>query len=452
MTAVKVSRILHAGYVLEFEGQQIAFDPLFENPFSKNCYAFPEISFDLKEISKLRFSAVFISHFHDDHCSLDSLSLLDRRTPIYLFCIYPELFEMIKGLGFQEVHSLDLEIPVEQGPFKVIPHRALDADVDCLYEIQVGGQSILNVVDSWIDQAMLQKLAAKAPWDLVMWPFQSMRELEVISPKRALPSNQEIPPEHKQQLISLGPRYLVPSSCQFKQESWSWYNQAFFPISYRAFTEQVCAIFPNTVVQRMEPGRSFLLSDRELQRTEGLHWILPQSDGESDYQYDPFLTVPSAQEVSKNFSELKSQQLDQVTEFCERDILERFKSFTPWQTEYFEKSKIWNLRLHFRSGQPKNYFYRIDDESLVPVGEGEAVEWLTEISATKLFSALTSGETLTSLYLRINDCEFSGTTETQIASVDIGEDPLIRTLFSGDVLGYQKNQYKRLVKSEQLSD
>ena len=358
---------------------------------------------------------------------------------------------MIKGLGFQEVHSLDLEIPVEQGPFKVIPHRALDADVDCLYEIQVGGQSILNVVDSWIDEAMIEKLAAKAPWDLVMWPFQSMRELEVISPKRALPSNQEVPPEHKQQLISLGPRYLVPSSCQFKQESWSWYNQAFFPTSYRAFTEQVRAILPNTVVQRMDPGRSFLLSDRELQRTEGLHWILPQSDGELDYQYDPFLTVPSAQEVNKNFSELKSQQLDQVTEFCERDILERFKSFTPWQTEYFENSKIWNLRLHFRSGQPKNYFYRIDDESLVPVGEGEAVEWLTEISATKLFSALTSGETLTSLYLRINDCEFSGTTETQIASVDIGEDPLIRTLFSGDVLGYQKNQYKRLVKSEQFS-
>ncbi len=452
MTAVKVSRILHAGYVLEFEGQQIAFDPLFENPFSKNCYAFPEISFDLKEISKLRFSAVFISHFHDDHCSLDSLSLLDRRTPIYLFCIYPELFEMIKGLGFQEVHSLDLEIPVEQGPFKVIPHRALDADVDCLYEIQVGGQSILNVVDSWIDEAMLEKLAKKAPWDLVMWPFQSMQELEVISPKRALPSNQEIPPEHKKQLINLEPRYLVPSSCQFKQESWSWYNQAFFPISYKSFAEQVCAILPSTVVRRMDPGQSFLLLDQELQRTEGLHWILPQSDRESDYQYDPFLTVPSAQEVSQNFSELNAQQLDQVTEFCERDILERFKSFTPWQTEYFENPKIWNLRLHFRSEPPKNYFYRLDDESLVPVSECEAVEWLTEISATKLFSALNSGETLTSLYLRINDCEFSGTTETQIASVDIGEDPLIRTLFSGDVLGYQKNQYKRLVKSEQISD
>ena len=79
---MKISRILHAGYVFECDGTRILFDPVFENPFSRNCHAFPDVRFDLAAIRGLRPDAVFISHFHDDHCSMESLDLLDRATPI----------------------------------------------------------------------------------------------------------------------------------------------------------------------------------------------------------------------------------------------------------------------------------------------------------------------------------------------------------------------------------
>ena len=37
--ALTISRILHAGYVFECDGSRIAFDTIFENPFSRNCHA-----------------------------------------------------------------------------------------------------------------------------------------------------------------------------------------------------------------------------------------------------------------------------------------------------------------------------------------------------------------------------------------------------------------------------
>ncbi|STR27966.1 Uncharacterised protein [Janthinobacterium lividum] len=113
---LKISRILHAGYVFECEGTAIAFDPIVENPFSRNCHAFPPVRFDLDAVRRLRWDAVFISHFHDDHCSLDSLDALDRATPIYLYCVFDELFAMLRALGFTQVRRLHVDVPVQVGP------------------------------------------------------------------------------------------------------------------------------------------------------------------------------------------------------------------------------------------------------------------------------------------------------------------------------------------------
>ena len=58
---IKISRILHAGYIFESEKTQIAFDPIFENPFSRNCFAFPPVEFDLVQIKQLKLDAVYFS-------------------------------------------------------------------------------------------------------------------------------------------------------------------------------------------------------------------------------------------------------------------------------------------------------------------------------------------------------------------------------------------------------
>ena len=148
---LKISRILHAGYIFEYDEIKIAFDPIFENPFSQNCYAFPEVKFDLLQIKKLKLAAVFISHHHDDYCSLESLNLLDKSTPIYAYCEFEELFSLIRELGFNKVYKLEINRPVIIGSVEITPRRALDSDVDSIFHIKAGNLNVLNVVDSWID-------------------------------------------------------------------------------------------------------------------------------------------------------------------------------------------------------------------------------------------------------------------------------------------------------------
>ena len=125
-----ISRVLHAGYLFSNQKTQILFDPIFENPFSQNCFAFPAVQFDVEAIKKLKLSAVFISHYHDDHCSMESLNLIDKSTPVFIFCLDPEMVTLIKSLGFKNVSQLELNTSVVIGSFEIIPRRALDADVD----------------------------------------------------------------------------------------------------------------------------------------------------------------------------------------------------------------------------------------------------------------------------------------------------------------------------------
>lgn len=455
-----VSRILHAGYVLEHSGTRLAIDPIFENPFSVNCHAYPDVRFDPSQIRALRFAAVFISHHHDDHCSLASLDLLDRSTPIYVYCVFEELLELIRALGFTRVAALELEVPVELGPFQVTPHRALDARVDSILELQVKGApslgedepegaavKVLDVGDAWLDPAALEELAARAPWDLVMWPFQTMRELEVIAPSRpeGLGAGVGLPPEWLEQLARLEPRYVVPSSCQFQMEPWSWYNRAFFPISYREFREQVEAVLPGGEVLRLDPSCSVALDARSLSPAPPLPWVELTGPSDVDYEYLPGARPPPTSEVARHFPALEPEQLRQVLDYCASGLLERYRSLEPPDGPYFQRSRTWTLALFDESGTARRYFYRVCGAAIERTSAPEPpLGWSTELPIAKLYGALARGETMTSMYVRINDAAFDPELEAELQDADPLEDPLLRCLFEGVFAGYQRAQLARL--------
>ena len=270
--SLKISRILHAGYLIEDESHKIAFDPIFENPFSVNCHAFPSVQFDYEQIKNLKLDAIFISHYHDDHCSFDSLDFLNRDTPIYLFCVFDELFELIRELGFKNVYPVELNKTLTIGKFEIAPRPTLDANTDSIFHIKYGDLNVLNVVDSWIDPTTFERLC-ETKWDLILWPFQNMREIEVLSPTRYQAADEALLPELAQQLQLLKPRYLVPSACQFIHESWSWYRKSFFPISYARFKDEVYKILPETSVVRIDPSMSFELTKSSFTISKGLQWV-----------------------------------------------------------------------------------------------------------------------------------------------------------------------------------
>ncbi len=429
--SIKISRILHAGYIFESGDTRVLFDPIFENPFSFNCYAFPSVRFHLPSIQNLRPSAIFISHHHDDHCSLESLNLLDRATPVFVFCLHEELIEMIRAIGFHEVHDLDLKTPIQIGEITITPMMAWDEDVDSIFHIKAGDLNVLNVVDSLMHPETLQKLKAEAPWDLVLWPFQTMRETAVLAPSRFPPAPPEVPEEWLAELKALSPRYVVPSSCQFVHESWSWYNHALFPITYRHFESDVRKSLPQTDVIKIDPGASILLDERSLVKSEPLSWVVRDSEDEYDYEYQPDVRVPATREIAMRFPPLSAAATEKVFNYCRNGIARAYRQLEP--SESFSQSRVWQLSVFDHVGAEFRFSFRISNSEMVPLDGDDEIgpAWTTEVAIAKLYGALENGETLSSMYLRVNE-------------VEIFEDPLIRSLFEGQFGNYQRAQLRRL--------
>lgn len=447
-TGLTISRILHAGYVFACEGRRIAFDTIFENPFSRNCHAFPDVRFDVEAIRAQRFDAVFISHFHDDHCSLDSLDLLARDTPLYIYCLFDALFTMVAQLGFTRVHRLQLNQAVTVGPFEVTAREAMDADVDSMFQVRAAGMNVLNVVDSWIDDGTLAQLVEEGPWDMVLWPFQTMREIEVLAPTRAAAAPPTLPEEWIAQLQALAPRWIVPSSCQFVQEPWSWYNRAFFPITYAQFAREIGAALPGAAIVRLNPSVSVRLAADGLHPAAPLSWVIPVGEQDVDYDYQGNAAPPPTAQIAGRFPALSAPQLLQVVAYC-RDVLPQRYGDIEASSDYFEQPRTWRLSLFDHLGQATHFHYTLEDDTARLIdGAPGPLGWSTELPATKLYAALTQGESLTTMYMRINAETFGDATERALVQADVVDDPLIRTLFSDTFGAYQAAQLLRLLERD----
>lgn len=497
---LRISRVLHAGYLFESQQQgeptRILFDPIFENPFSFNCFAYPNVQFDLNAIRQLQLSAIFISHYHDDHCSLESLQQLSKTTPVFLYCVHQELFEMIRKLGFTDVRALRVDQTETVGPFSITPRRALDDRTDTIFEITTSDCKILNVVDAQLDAETVAQLAKSAPWDLVLWPFQVMRESEVLAPTRVEPdaifadaivtdanqesrlstssqqlqkSTQVFPTEWTEQLQRLQPRAVVPSSCQFIHEEWSWYRNFFFSYSYREFQNYLAQILPLTKVTRLNPGCALEWAQKQFQPTEPLPWITPVGPQDVDYKLSPEQPIPDTSAIAQKFPALSPLQLQRILLFCKSEIIKRYQLIGPPEDIYFQKPRLWRLSIFDHLGQPSHFYYQLRDEEMTVVkiidveitpitksyvtdspnsaDQLKNIAWTTEISTHKLYSALENGESLSSLYLRINAHRFSEKIEGEMREVNHLDDPLLRALYNGDALSYHRAQLKRLQKS-----
>jgi len=449
MNSVRVSRILHAGYLLESNGTQILFDPVLTNPFSHNCWAFPSASIDQNKVPQLDLQAVFISHSHDDHFCLESLNLLKRSTPIFGYSPESEFFALLEEMGFESVVPLRVDAAIEVGPFVVTPRLALDPDIDTLFQIEVAGLQILNVVDAWIDPEALKLLQKYSPWDLVLWPFQTLLELEVLSPRRQSVSTEsptQIPSEWLEQLAGLKPRLIVPSSCQFQHEPWSWYNQALFPISYAGFEAQLQECLPHSTVLRLNPGCAFTLSREAWEISAHLDWVLPEGPQNGDYRFDPLLEPPPMREVAQRFAALTEIDAELVQQFLSCGILARYEQLQQSPCDFWSVPRIWRLSVFDHQGQPTHFDYALVRSQMVPhyLSSGEEIAWCTEIAATKIHSALLKGESLTSLYLRINAQPSIPTVEKERQDADLLQDPLVRCLYEGRFAAFQKAQLRRL--------
>jgi len=236
-------------------------------------------------------------------------------------------------------------------------------------------------------------------------------------------------------LQALAPRHVVPSSCQFRQEPWSWYNHALFPITYRRFADEVGAWLPQARIVRLNPSVAVELSAAGLAPAAPLPWVLPVGEQDVDYDYDPAIVPPPTSEIARRFAPLTAEQSALALDFCRAGLLERYLDMELPDDSYFATPCVWQLSVYDHEGRVQQFRYRVHGDSIALTGDAEAPTWATEIPIAKLYAGLALGESLTSMYMRI---------EGAPADADIVDDPLIRCLFDDAFGAYQAAQLRRL--------
>ena len=108
--------------------------------------------------------------------------------------------------------------------------------------------------------------------------------------------------------------------------------------------------------------------------------------------------------------------------------------------------RYWQLSVHDHTGAVTRWRYRLMPGGPAVIDASDApLGWTTEIAAAKLYGALALGESMTSMYLRINDAVFDAQTERDLDEADVVDDPLVRCLFGRTFGAYQKAQLERLL-------
>jgi hypothetical protein len=188
-----------------------------------------------------------------------------------------------------------------------------------------------------------------------------------------------------------------------------------------------------------------VLDDTSLHAAAPLGWVIPIGAQDVDYDYRADAQAPPTGAIARHFPPLSGPQAERVIDYCRSGLLEKYREMELPEASYFEKSRIWRLSIYDHAGMAAHFSYRVEGDTISPAAHGEGpLAWTTEIPAAKIYAALELGESLTSMYMRINDTVFEAGIEAEIASADLVDDPLIRCLFN-DVFGaYQAAQLRRL--------
>lgn len=442
-------RLFHAGYQIQSKNACLLIDPILFNHFSVNLESYPPVIYDYEKLKSIKIDALFISHIHDDHLSLNSLNQLNREIPIYLYSpTHSRLFELIKSLGFLSVHALEVFSTYTIKDLSIQVWPALDNEVDCVLSFHSGETHILNVVDSWLPLGILPQLQ-KIKWNLVLWPFQYMRELEVLSPDRFTANISSVLEEHLEQISRLAKQVLVMSSCQFRMIDDSWLNHQYFSISYQSFQQQLNAKYKELRVIQLLPGQGLKFdSSLNCQEVSPLNYVssidLSQSN---DYHLVTPFTAPRLSHLSSNLGQLKIEAYDFLLAFTKYSLVNLLASIAAEPDKLFSWADFkWRLIIYDHRGYPEVFhFIRQNNYFKLVSTPFEVVDWETEIAATRFYQALTQGFPLTSLYMQIARNPLSVRAENYLQETcQLLEDPLIQILYTYQPLRYFDHQYVQI--------
>tara|TARA_Y100000591_G_scaffold319168_1_gene330906 strand:- start:833 stop:2323 length:1491 start_codon:yes stop_codon:yes gene_type:complete len=98
----------HAGLLINYKNINILIDPWFDNAFLGGWHPYPYNKFLKSSILKTKIDYIYISHAHEDHFSVEFLSLIDKNIPVLIAKFKgTNLINRLKKLEFKNIREIE---------------------------------------------------------------------------------------------------------------------------------------------------------------------------------------------------------------------------------------------------------------------------------------------------------------------------------------------------------
>lgn len=272
---MKLTNLGGATAIVEHKGKRILTDPwLDDGIFHGAWYHYPPLKVSVSDIGHVDY--IYISHIHEDHCSLGTLSQLNRDAEVIIADKNPNFVDKFlksNGLIFKRVYKVPPRSPIEIVPGMIVdvieadPANEMAFAVDSALVLQWDGFTIYNANDCQPYPDAVEYIKANYQVDLALLPYSGGSGypacyLNLTNAEKATQAQKILDKrlDHfKQVTTEIAPRWVMPFADQYViAGSRSHLNQY---ISHPPSPEIVCERFGsyvgNAQILLMNSGQSF---------------------------------------------------------------------------------------------------------------------------------------------------------------------------------------------------
>ena len=245
-SSVRVTRVVHASVLLDFNGKTILTDPWFSQ---KGGYYWGEpLGVTIDGLPKL--DAVVASHSHYDHYDLGSFSTYQFKADVP-FGVKSGMGKLARDKGFNNVQELDPWQTISLGPFKVTATPAKHSVPENTYVIQADGLSVFFGGDTLFIPG-LSEIAKRFPKiDVALLPVNGL-EIRPLFNRKVVMNDREAA-----ELCSiLKPRLAIPIHYAFTAGRLRDHLLLKYTGTTKGFEAEVPKQSPATQVKILSPGQS----------------------------------------------------------------------------------------------------------------------------------------------------------------------------------------------------
>ena len=230
---MKITNLGGATAIIEHQGKRILTDPwLDDGIFHGAWYHYPPLSDSISLSNLGRFDYIYISHIHEDHCSIGTLNKLNLDAEVIIADINPNFVEKFlqrNNLNFKKIHKIAPRTPtkISEGMWVDVveadPANEMSAAIDSALILVWDGFVIYNANDCQPYQNGVKYLLDNYSVDLALLPYSGgsgypacYQNLSDLDKTRRVLEIQNFRLEHfKNITVEISPRWVMPFADQY---------------------------------------------------------------------------------------------------------------------------------------------------------------------------------------------------------------------------------------------